>query len=153
MQSLWRGIDTDSTVRRFLAGRCNRAPTRLAVRARSAGPGQDQVVDELALSNLSDGRSIDQAEFFAYTPRGRRGRFLLRLQFMFNGAGSVGDDGHRDENARGHRCCTYGLLRGTSATSPARADAVTIYIGGRRGQSRARVRGTRTASGRRHRVD
>ena len=81
----------------------------LAVRARGAGAGQDQVVDELALSDLIYGRSINQAERFAakFAPRGRCRLFLLRLQFMFDGAGGAGDDGHRDEQTRGrHRCCT-----------------------------------------------
>ena len=39
--------------------------TRLAVRARGARAGQDQIVDELAFSNLIYGRSINQADFFA----------------------------------------------------------------------------------------
>lgn len=106
MQSLWRDIDSES----ILGGAVQQAEMRLAVRARGAGAGQDQVVDELALSNLSNGGSID--EFF-FARRGTRGRlFLLYLQFMFDGAGGVGGEGHRDEQTRGrHRCCTLFVLR------------------------------------------
>ena len=117
----------------------------LAVRARRAGAGQDQVVDELALSNLSDGVSINQAEFFAakFAPRGRCRLFLLRLQFMFDGAGGVGDDGHRDEQTRGrHRCCTMLVC-----TTPARGtrtsrgcDFFAVARAGARDQSAAAAR-------------
>ena len=44
----------------ILGGR-DECATPLAVRARGAGAGQDQVVDELALANLIYGRSIDEA--------------------------------------------------------------------------------------------
>ena len=98
---------------------CNKRRATLAVRARGAGAaGQDQVVDELAFSNLIYGRSINQ-DFFAAAPRGRCRLFLLPLQFMFDGAGGAGDDGHCDKEARGRhlavRCSLR--LRGTRTSS------------------------------------
>ena len=58
-------------MRSILGGtRCatSASATRLAVRARGAGAaGQDQVVDELALSNLIYGRSINQDFFAAFS--------------------------------------------------------------------------------------
>ena len=107
----------------------------LAVRARGAGAGQDQVVDELALSDLIYGRSINQAERFA--PRGRHGLFLLRLQFMFDGAGGVGDDGHRDEQTRrGHRNLLFAY---DSCTRLRAAAAITIFLARWRAGAAARV--------------
>ena len=86
----------------WILGGQDECATPLAVRARGAGAGQYQVVDELALANLIYGRSIDQAEWF-FAPRGRRGLFLLSLQFMFDGAGGASDEGNCDKEARGHR--------------------------------------------------
>ena len=132
-----RGI---STVRSILGGtRCatSASATRLAVRARGAGAaGQDQVVDELALSNLIYGRSINQ-DFFAAAPRGRCRLFLLPLQFMFDGAGGAGDDGHCDKEARGRhlavRCSFVQRLR--AGRGVADVTRLRFIRGGARGRA------------------
>ena len=119
--------DIDGEVDSWRDEVCNkRSATRLAVRARGAGAaGQDQVVDELALSNLIYGRSINQ-DFFAAAPRGRCRLFLLPLQFMFDGAGGAGDDGHRDEQTRrGHRNLLFAY---DSRTRLRAAAAITIFL-------------------------
>ena len=126
-------------MRSILGGtRCatSASATRLAVRARGAGAaGQDQVVDELALSNLSDSGSIDQAQiFFA-----RHGRlFLLRLQFMFYRAGRASDEGNCDKKTRGHHYERMCRLRA--------ADAITIFVARWRAGGAARVRRPRGTS-------
>ena len=103
--------DIDGEVDSWRDEMCNKqSATRLAVRARGAGAGQDQVVDELALSDLIYGRSINQ-DFFAAAPRGRCRLFLLPLQFMFDGAGGAGDDGHCDKEARGRHLAVRCSLR------------------------------------------
>ena len=125
-------------MRSILGGASN--ATRLAMRARGAGAaGQDQVVDELAFSNLIYGRSINQ-DFFAAAPRGRCRLFLLPLQFMFDGAGGAGDDGHCDKEARGRHLAVRCSLRlhGTRTSSP-----IKFYrdmARERRGQSAAATR-------------
>ena len=122
-----RGI---STVRSVLGGtRCatSASATRLAVRARGAGAaGQDQVVDELALSNLIYGRSINQ-DFFAAAPRGRCRLFLLPLQFMFDGAGGAGDDGHCDKEARGRHLAVRCSLRLHGTRTSSRGKVLSRY--------------------------
>ena len=100
---------------------------RLAVRARGAGAaGQDQVVDELALSNLIYGRSINQ-DFFAAAPRGRCRLFLLPLQFMFDGAGGAGDDGHCDKEARGRHLAVRCSLRLHGTRTSSRGKVLSRY--------------------------
>ncbi len=117
-----RGI---STARSILGGASN--ATRLAVRARGAGAaGQDQVVDELALSNLIYGRSINQ-DFFAAAPRGRCRLFLLPLQFMFDGAGGAGDDGHCDKEARGRHLAVRCSLRLHGTRTSSRGKVLSRY--------------------------
>ena len=103
--------DIDGEVDSWRDEVCNKRRATLAVRARGAGAaGQDQVVDELAFSNLIYGRSINQ-DFFAAAPRGRCRLFLLPLQFMFDGAGGAGDDGHCDKEARGRHLAVRCSLR------------------------------------------
>ena len=106
--------DIDGEVDSWRDEVCNkRSAARLAVRARGAGAaGQDQVVDELAFSNLIDDVSIDEF-FFA-----RHGRlFLLRLQFMLYRAGRASDEGNCDKKARGHHCERIRRLRAAAAVS------------------------------------
>ena len=135
-----RGI---STVRSILGGtRCatSASATRLAVRARGAGAaGQDQVVDELAFSNLIYGRSINQ-DFFAAAPRGRCRLFLLPLQFMFDGAGGAGDDGHCDKEARGRHLAVRCSLRLHGTRTSSRSKFYRDMARERRGQSAAATR-------------
>ena len=137
-----RGLISRALAREWyiLGGAGRQSGSPLAVRAGGAGPGQYQVVDELALPYLIYSRSIDQAEVFAakFAPRGRRGRFLLRPQFMFDGAGGAGDDGHRDEQTRGrHRCCT--LLFVTPARGPRTSLRAVIRGNGSIARWRGRV--------------
>ena len=137
--------DIDTVVDSWRDKVCNKLSAtrlrRLAVRARGAGAaGQDQVVDELALSNLSDSGSIDQAQIF-FACHGRL--FLLRLQFMFYRAGRASDEGNCDKKARGrHRCCTMLVC-----TTPARGtrtsrgcDFFAVARAGARDQSAAAAR-------------
>ena len=112
----------------------------LAVRARRAGAGQDQVVDELALSDLIYGRSINQ-DFFAAAPRGRCRLFLLPLQFMFDGAGGAGDDDHCDKEARGgHLAVVRCSLRLHGTRTSSRSKFYRDMARERRGQSAAATR-------------
>ena len=117
-------------MRSILGGtRCatSASATRLAMRARGAGAaGQDQVVDELALSNLIYGRSINQ-DFFAAAPRGRCRLFLLPLQFMFDGAGGAGDDGHCDKEARGRHLAVRCSLRLHGTRTSSRGKVLSRY--------------------------
>ena len=108
---------------------------RLAIRARCARAGQDQIVDELALANLIDDGSIDQHGFFF----ARHGRlFLLRLQFMLYRAGRASDEGNCDKKARGHHCERIRRLRA--------AAAITIFVARWRAGGAARVRWPRVTS-------
>ena len=121
-----RGIST-SDVDSWRDEVCNKRRATLAVRARGAGAaGQDQVVDELALSNLIYGRSINQ-DFFAAAPRGRCRLFLLPLQFMFDGAGGAGDDGHCDKEARGRHLAVRCSLRLHGTRTSSRGKVLSRY--------------------------
>ena len=92
---------------------CNKRRATLAVRARGAGAaGQDQVVDELAFSNLIDDVSIDEF-FFARHSR----LFLLRLQFVLYRAGRASDEGNCDKKTRGHHYERIRRLRAAAAVS------------------------------------